>query len=105
MASSCDTRRLAAFDKNLDPIDRDAALQRSDFREMRDIESVKKPQVSANLSNVVEPPIPNLAEIIAAPPKPKIGETQLVSLAVTDDVPLKDVLIEVARLANVDIEI
>jgi len=105
MASSCDTRRLAAFDKNLDPIDRDAALQRSDFREMRDIESVKKPQVSANLSNVVEPPIPNLAEIIAAPPKPKIGETQLVSLAVTDDVPLKDVLIEVARLANVDIDV
>ncbi len=106
LASSCETGRLAAFNKSLDPIDRDAALQRSDFREMRDIDSVKKtPQITANLGNVVEPPIPNLAEIIAAPPKPKIGETQLVSLAVTDDVPLKDVLIEVARLANVDIDV
>ncbi len=104
LASSCSAGKSIS-DKNVDPIDRDASLTRDDFRTMRDVNSMQKPEVTANLSNVVEPPIPKLAEIIAAPPKPKIGETQLVSLAVTDDVPLKDVLIEVARLANVDIDV
>lgn len=104
LTSSCGGGRLSDY-KKADPIDRDASLSREDFRDMRDVSSLKKPEITANLSNVVEPPIPDLAEIIAAPPRPKIGETQLVSLAVTDDVPLKDVLIEVARLANVDIDV
>jgi MSHA type pilus biogenesis protein MshL len=43
--------------------------------------------------------------MLAAPRPPKIGESRLVSLSVTDDVPLKDVLIELARLADVDVEI
>lgn len=94
---------------SLDPVDRDAGLNRDDFRTMRDVEAVKKSADtvadSANPANIVEPPIPDLAEILAAPPKPRIGETQLVSLAVTDDVPLKDVLIELARLAKVDIDV
>ena len=102
LMSSC---KDSFVDDKLDPIDRPASLSREDFRDMRKAASLKKPEVTANLSNVVEPPIPDLAEIIAAPPRPKIGETQLVSLAVTDDVPLKDVLIEIARLANVDIDV
>ncbi len=106
LTSSCGLGKNSFLhDKHADPIDRDANLTREDFRDMRDVESLKKPEITANLGNVVEPPIPDLAEIIAAPPQPKIGETQLVSLAVTDDVPLKDVLIEVARLANVDIDV
>lgn len=52
-----------------------------------------------------EPPIPDLAPILAAPPIPKIARTKLVSIAVTDDVPLKDVLLELSRLADVDIEV
>lgn len=103
LMSSCDEKDISK--KNLDPIDRDGKLTREDFREMRNTASIEKAKVTANLSNVVEPPIPDLAEIIAAPPKPKIGETQLVSLAVTDDVPLKDVLLELARLAKVDIDV
>ena len=51
------------------------------------------------------PPIPTLSQILAVPQPPKIGATQLVSIAVTDDVPLKDVLIELARLADVDVEL
>lgn len=105
LTSSCGSAKEATIDTVVDPIDRDGALTRQDFRDMRNNDAIKKPQITANLGNVVEPPIPSLAEIIAAPPKPKIGETQLVSLAVTDDVPLKDVLIEVARLANVDIDV
>ncbi len=53
----------------------------------------------------VEPPIPDLAPILAAPPVPKIGQTKLVTIAVTDDVPLKDVLLELSREADVDMEV
>ncbi len=66
---------------------------------------VEPPQISLKASNVVEPPVPDLAEIIAAPKPPKIGTTKVVSVSVTDDVPLKDILIELARLADVDVEI
>jgi MSHA biogenesis protein MshL len=103
LMSSCDYKDIT--NKKFDPIDRPGGLNRDDFREMRNKASFNKPEVTANLGNVVEPPIPDLAEIIAAPPRPKIGETQLVSLAVTDDVPLKDVLLELARLAKVDIDV
>lgn len=91
--------------KKLDPIDRDANLQREDFLKMRDAGNLNEPEIKAALGNIVEPPIPDLAEILAAPPKPQIGETQLVSLSVTDDVPLKDVLMELARLSDVDMDI
>ena len=60
------------------------------------------PKVTAE---VLEPPIPDIAEVLAAPKPPKLGETKQVSIAVTDDVPLKDILIELARLAEVDIEV
>ncbi len=105
LVASCD--KLGTVDTpKFDEIGSRDGLTRDDFRDIRNIESVKKPaEVTANLGNVVEPPIPDLAEILAAPPKPKIGETQLVSLSVTDDVPLKDVLLEVARLAKVDIDV
>ena len=54
---------------------------------------------------LTEPPIPDIAPILSAPRPPKLGEAKLVSISVTDDVPLKDVLLELARLANVDIEV
>jgi len=66
---------------------------------------ITPPQVSLHPSSAAEPPIPDLAEIIAAPKPPKIGTTKVVSVSVTDDVPLKDILIELARLADVDVEI
>lgn len=66
---------------------------------------VEKPQISLKANAASAPPIPDLAEIIAAPAPPKIGTTKVVSVSVTDDVPLKDILIELARLADVDVEI
>lgn len=78
-------------------------LSRDDYKKMGD------PKIP-DLINTVEvkpappPPLPTLSEILAAPRPPQIGKTQLVSIAVTDDVPLKDVLLELSRLANVDME-
>lgn len=88
-----------------DKIDSDANLTRDDFRDMRKDENYPRAEGAQISANVLEPPIPDLAEILAAPKPPKIAQTQLVSVAVTDDVPLKDVLVELARLADIDIEI
>lgn len=47
----------------------------------------------------------DIPDIIAVPERPEIIESKkLVSLSVTEDVPIKDVLLEISRLANIDIE-
>jgi MSHA type pilus biogenesis protein MshL len=84
-------------------------LNRDDYRNMNDVSAnqggPKGDLASLKTTNVIEPPVPDIAEILAAPKPPKLGQTKLVSIAVTDDVPLKDVLIELSRLADVDIEV
>lgn len=91
----------------IDSMDPALKLGRSDYQNMGS--SKKDGSTPPDLLNVTvdkgAPPIPPLAEILAAPRPPKIGTTQLVSIAVTDDVPLKDVLLELAKLADVDIEL
>lgn len=106
LTASCDKLNDPnIFDsKRNDYIDQDALLNRDDFRNMRDPATLKKPGVEIT-GAVSEPPIPELAEILSAPQPPKIGASQLVSVAVTDDVPIKDVLLELARLAKVDIDV
>ncbi len=89
---------------NRDIIDPRAGLTREDYRAINELNSYDQKSDGKN-GNVMEPPIPDMAEILALPRPPKIGETKLVSVAVTDDVPLKDVLIELARLADVDVEV
>ena len=96
----------AEGEKVIDPIDRPLKLERDDYRDMYDLEKNKREgKLKGETSAQIAPPIPDIAPLLAAPRPPKIGNTQLVSLAVTDDVPLKDVLVELARLADVDIEI
>jgi type II secretory pathway component GspD/PulD (secretin) len=52
-----------------------------------------------------EPPLPDLSQILVTPQPPAIGKDKLVSLSITEEVPLKDVLIELGRLADLDIEL
>lgn len=93
--------------------DRKQELSRDDYRDMMRPEGAKqgkdfrpyfeggaKPEAKLGAA-----PIPEVTEILAAPRPPALGKTQLVSIFVTDDVPLKDVLIELGRLADVDMEI
>ncbi len=91
-------------EKKHDIIDADRGLDRQDYKDLSKLEAYIDPNLQVS-TNVLEPPIPDLAEILAAPRPPKIAQTQLVSVAVTDDVPLKDVLVELARLADIDIEV
>lgn len=49
--------------------------------------------------------IPKTTKIITTPPPPKIGGEKRISFAVTDQIPLKDVLIEIGRVAKIDVDI
>ena len=104
MLSGCTDKLRAKFDpENNDHIDSSLDLSRDDYRHMTRPEA--KRVNKAELLPPPPPPLPSLKQILSAPKPPKISETQLVSIAVTDDVPLKDVLLELARLAEVDIEL
>lgn len=92
-----------------DVIDRSKNLTIKDFKDIGEINK-KADEANANQETnitavVGAPPIPDIAEVLAAPTPPKVANTKLVTLAVTDDVPLRDVLFELGRLASVDIEV
>ena len=103
--TACTDKLRAKFDPDSnDPIDTSLDLTREDYRnpaQPKTGETINK----AELKPAPPPPLPSLKQILSAPKPPKISQKQLVSIAVTDDVPLKDVLLELARLADVDIEL
>jgi len=86
-----------------DPYDRELDLKREDYRNISS-DAASEGRKSGDV-RTGEPPIPDLAQILAAPRPPKISQSKLVSISVTEDVPLRDVLFELARLANTDIEL
>ena len=49
--------------------------------------------------------LPNIADMLEAPQRPVLRNDKVVTISVTDSVPLKDVLVELARRADVDMEI
>jgi len=51
------------------------------------------------------PPIPQFQSVLAAPSAPELADTRRVSLAVTETTPVRDILIELARKAEVDLEL
>lgn len=85
---------------NVDPIDRVAGLDVDEYKEY--LLQKKEP---INTVEKKTPPIPKPTDSLIRPTAPKIGNNKTVSLSVTDDVPLKDVFIELSRLADVDIEV
>jgi len=103
-AAFCST--LAACSDNgedfskLDPIDSAANLTVDDYKDY--MLQKKEPVVKVEKK---EPPIPKPSDSLAELGAPKIGNNKTVTLSITDDVPLKDVFIELARLADIDIEI
>lgn len=105
MVSSCVSEGGIFDPKIYDPIDRSADLTRDDYEHMTAPKRGDPPAPEASAKPKGAAPMPEIAQILAAPRPPKVGKTKLVSLTVTDDVPLKDVLIELARLAEVDIEL
>ena len=88
----------------IDPFDRITDLTRSDIRKTmvkdRKAEKLKQDEEAQN-----EAPIPTLSKLIISPPPPVIGGDKIISFSVTEQVPLKDVLIELGRVAKIDIDL
>lgn len=52
-----------------------------------------------------EPMLPDVSSLLLEPRPPVVANDKLVTISVTEDVPLKDVVMELARRADVDVEI
>lgn len=93
--------KYAGYDYQKDPIDRAGNLTSKDYADQ--LFPNNPPQPITLETKTPEPP--KAAEVVLTPQKPRIGVNKTVSISVTEDVPLKDVFIELARLADVDIEV
>jgi len=104
LVAACASEGGIFDDASYDFIDRDLELNRDDYQNMvapKESEYGQNPPEAFSSA----PPIPEMAQILAAPKPPEVGREKLVTVSVTDDVPIKDVLLELARLADVDIEL
>jgi hypothetical protein len=79
--------------------DRYAGLTRDDYRAAFEPRPVPPAKAAPGA------PIPPLQPLVELPPPPSPAEQKLVSISVDETVPLKDVLIELARKAQVDLEL
>ncbi|MBU6141235.1 MAG: hypothetical protein KGP29_06770 [Proteobacteria bacterium] len=52
-----------------------------------------------------EIPVPKMSKLIVSPPPPVIGSDKIISFSVTDQIPLKDVLIEFGRVVQIDVDV
>lgn len=96
--------------KSLAPnkIDNQANLTRSDFKKY--VFKDKKKVYKNNNSKQSLGQIPIIKSFSSKPPKPVTDEDflnsyQKISFSVTDQIPLKDVLIELGRIAKIDVEL
>jgi MSHA biogenesis protein MshL len=92
-------------DQTFDPesndlIDPTLGLSRDDYKR-----EMMKPHVPVTEDRPPAPILPDVSQLLVAPRPPIIGQDKLVTLSVTEDVPLKEVLIELARRADVDVEV
>jgi len=88
---------------DFDSFDNKAKLTKSDIKDLM----IKNPKDSKNKKNKnqEEAIIPNVSRLIISPPPPVLGGDKTISFSVTDQAPLKDVLIELGRIANIDIDL
>jgi general secretion pathway protein D len=94
---SCGNNGIFPGDNEIDP---SGGLKRSDYIDLRHREGL----TAETSVPQTPPPIPGM-HVSAAPPASTPGEGKLVSVSVTDSVPLRDVLVELAREANVNLEL
>ncbi len=98
--ASCETDKLDAQpfkDLLLNPIlDEDTGLHQDELfqkkRKNQDKESKYKDKL-------------DLTSIVVPPQLPPLGNGQLISISVTEEVPIKDIFVELSRLADIDIKI
>jgi MSHA type pilus biogenesis protein MshL len=93
-----------------DKIDPAGNLSRADYLALRNRgETQKEPNASPDQEPVsvrpTPPPIPDMPSPAALPPSSKALPDKLVSVSVTEDVPLRDVLVELGREGHINLEL
>lgn len=87
----------------IDPFDFQTGVSK---KEAKNFFFGNKNKKSSNNSEIpVAVDIPKSSQMIAIPTPPKINQQKMISFSVTDQVPLKDVLIELAKVARLDIDL
>ena len=87
-----------------DPIDRQAGLSRKDFQDALIRDKTKKSKADKTIDNN-QVPLPKFSRVLAMPKSPRIGGDKLITFSITEQVPIKDVLIELGRVAKIDVDI
>jgi type II secretory pathway component GspD/PulD (secretin) len=91
----------------IDPFDLDTGTTREEAFDtiLKNRDNEKKSNKASENKSPKETPIPKLSKLIVSPPPPVIGGDKVISFSVTDQVPLKDVLIEFGRMVKIDVDI
>ena len=91
----------------IDPFDLDTGTTRQEAFDtfLRNRDDEKKSNKASENKSPKETPIPKLSKLIVSPPPPVVGGDKVISFSVTDQVPLKDVLIEFGRMVKIDVDI
>ena len=93
--SSCNVKE----DHSIISYDNDAGLSRADFKE-----NLINPEIRAK-QIVQTKPKSKLLPILSTPEKPKLAQGKLISLKITDNIPLKDIFIELGRVTDIEMQI
>ncbi len=99
LISSCGKKII-----NESVIDPDSGMTRQELEDTVIHGNKNQDLQTKNLSTITAT-TPNISKLLVAPPPPPMGNGELISFAVTEEIPIKDVLIELGRLADVDIEV
>ena len=92
----------------VDPFDRQTGATRKEIKDVVFGDKTKKNSAKKSADNSAIPKftsIPQSSRIIAIPSLPKNNNDKLISFSVTDQVPLKDVIIELAKVAKLDVDL
>jgi len=99
---------LSCAQGRVDPFDVNSGLTRLEIEEVmikrrdKKTENAEKKSAPTAVNKSVAPKISSL---VMAPPPPVLGGDKIISFSVSDQVSLKDILIELGRVANIDIDI
>jgi general secretion pathway protein D len=83
-----------------DPIDRDINMSRDEFKEV--LRPLKQDESQKQKEEQSQKELP-YSPVVLAPEPPDVLSAKTATLSITEDVPIKDVLIELARLADLEL--
>lgn len=89
----------SASQPNFDKSDRGAGLSRDDYRD------ALKPRAPENDGSSPPPPIPQAQTLVPMPNLALPANARSVTISVNEDVPIRDVLVELAQQANIGLEL